>query len=121
MRGLRCYLKQVRSNHSNILVSNLLKSVENRLHTYERNKGYQVAAILDPIFRLDWCKNEEERVAMHSKLTTQACAMTEVLPPPPVVSESGSASPAQKRKKSCSVSWIHLPFPQSHAMGDRHE
>lgn len=114
VRGLRFHLKQVHTAYNNVLVSGLLKSVEKRLHTYENNKVYQLAAILDPSFKLDWCNTEEEKVNMQLNLATQAFAMqrTEVPPPPPSVIET--ASPVKKRKKLFSFMDSSSSLSESH-------
>ena len=99
VRGLRFHLQQAQSNYNNVLVSGLLKSLEKRLHTYEKNHVYQLAAILDPSFKLDWCNSEDERVAMKSTLAKQAFALNRTAAPLPLSVTTGASSPVKKRKK----------------------
>ncbi|XP_063594934.1 uncharacterized protein LOC134771909 [Penaeus indicus] len=47
-------------NHST-LVTGLKKSIKKRLMHYEERRVYVLATILDPRFKLDWYRDEEER------------------------------------------------------------
>lgn len=72
IRGLRFYLDHMESKYNCTLGTRLKQSVEKRLMKYEDRKVYVLATILDPRFKLDWCKDEEEKELKKTQLTKAA-------------------------------------------------
>ena len=72
-RGIRGQLSTLRMKYSNALVKELAESVELRLTIYESEDTYTTASILDPRFKLKWCKDGNERdhhkIELLSKMT----------------------------------------------------
>ena len=58
--GLKHQLKQISCTYNNAMVSRLRNSIDNRLSHYETDESYLMAAILDPRFKIRWCKKETE-------------------------------------------------------------
>ena len=88
VKGLRAELSSLHNKYSNKLVTTLQASLEERLAKYEEMEHFQLAAILDPRFKLDWC-SEEETQPMKSLLTkkyqhlaTDSASCDESHPPP---------------------------------------
>ena len=68
VKGLRVELKSLQDKYSSKLVTSLQASLEQRLAKYEDMEHFQLATILDPRFKLDWC-NEEETNPMRRLIT----------------------------------------------------
>lgn len=71
IRGLRVQMNEMHSRFNNKLVSALRKSIDKRLSIYEDKVLYKLAAILDPRFKLAWCK-ESEVQELQNVLTKEA-------------------------------------------------
>lgn len=69
----------------------LRASLESRLAKFEEMECFQMAAALDPRFKLDWCNDEEEVETVKGLLTAKLC---EVLPKLPA-----SEAPSRKRPR----------------------
>lgn len=54
------------------LVTGLKKSVKKRLMHYEERRVYVLATILDPLLKLGWCKDEEEKQLRMTQLAKAA-------------------------------------------------
>nr|XP_023696959.1 zinc finger BED domain-containing protein 1-like isoform X2 [Paramormyrops kingsleyae] len=59
VRGLRYAVKNMKMTGNNNLVSILQSLVEKHLAKFEEIQCFQMASILDPRFKLDWCIGEE--------------------------------------------------------------
>ena len=68
VKGLRVELKSLQDKYSSKLVTTLQASLEQRLAKYEDMEHFQLATILDPRFKLDWC-NEDETNPMKRLIT----------------------------------------------------
>ena len=68
VKGLRVELSSLQDKYSSKLVTTLQASLEQRLAKYEDMEHFQLATILDPRFKLDWC-NEEETNSMKGVIT----------------------------------------------------
>ena len=71
IRGLRIQMAEMHSRFNNKLVGALRKSLDKRLSIYEDKLLYKLAAILDPRFKLAWCK-ESEVQELRNVLTREA-------------------------------------------------
>ena len=59
IRGLRSELKELSKTYKSKMVTTLISSIERRLVKYEEQEFFQLAAALDPRWKLDWCYNSE--------------------------------------------------------------
>ncbi|XP_042236493.1 E3 SUMO-protein ligase ZBED1-like [Homarus americanus] len=59
VRGLRATLASLREVYNSKLVSTLQSSAETRLSKFESMEIFQLAATLDPRYKLDWCRDDE--------------------------------------------------------------
>lgn len=59
IRGLRAALASLHEVHKCKLVSSLQSSIETRLNKFESMEAFQLAATLDPRYKLDWCHDDE--------------------------------------------------------------
>ncbi|KAI2659489.1 Zinc finger BED domain-containing protein 4 [Labeo rohita] len=60
VRGLRHAIKNMKMTGNKKFVSTLQSSLESRLTKFEEMECFQVAATLNPRFKLDWCIGEEQ-------------------------------------------------------------
>lgn len=54
--GIKHQLCPISSIHSNKMILTIIHSVESRLSPFEDNETFILAAILDPRFKMRWCK-----------------------------------------------------------------
>ncbi len=59
IRGLRFKLESIHSVYCKQLITDVLLSINARLHKYETNVLYITGAVLDPRFKLHWCMQNE--------------------------------------------------------------
>ena len=85
--------------YSNALVKELAESVERRLAIYESEDTYTTAIILDPCFKLKWCKYGYERDHHKSELLSKMYKIENKKSNCPVVVECESGQPKSKRSK----------------------
>ncbi|XP_062579450.1 zinc finger BED domain-containing protein 4-like [Saccostrea cucullata] len=69
--GIKHQLRQISAIHSNKMIQTLVHSVESRLSPFEENETFILAAVLDPRFKIRWCKSGkvEEIVALLKERT----------------------------------------------------
>lgn len=70
VRGLRHAIKDAKMTGNKKFVSTLQTSFERRLVKFEDMECFQMAATLDPRFKLDWC-NGEEKITIKNLLTAK--------------------------------------------------
>ena len=99
IRGIRDQLSILRMKYSNALVKELAESVERRLAIYESEDTYTTASILDPRFKLKWCKDGYERDHHKSKLLSKMYKIENKKSNRPVVVECKSGQPKSKTTK----------------------
>ena len=68
IRGLHHQLSNLQSKFNTPFLATLKVSLERRMTPFETKKTYQLAGMLDPRFKLLWCKDENERTATKSIL-----------------------------------------------------
>ncbi|KAI6649592.1 hypothetical protein LOD99_6758 [Oopsacas minuta] len=56
---MRSELTTLSSQYKSQIVTTLISSVNIRFARYEQNEGFQMAAILDLRWKLDWCRPDE--------------------------------------------------------------
>ena len=61
IRGLRAHLDEMKVSYNCGFVTALCRSVDIRLSQYEQSKSYLIAAVIDPRFKLAWCRYEMEQ------------------------------------------------------------
>ena len=81
------------------LVKELAESVERRLTMYESEDSYTTASILDPRFKLKWCKDGNERDLHNSELLSKMYKIENNKSNHPVVVECESKQPKSKITK----------------------
>lgn len=59
IRGLRAELADLSTTYKSKFVSTLASSIDSRLGVYEHMESFQLAAVLDPRWKVDWCTPEE--------------------------------------------------------------
>ena len=59
IRGLKAELDEFSTTSKSKLISTLITSINKRLHKYESNDAFKLAAVLDPRRKLDWCSADE--------------------------------------------------------------
>ena len=99
IRGTRGQLSTLRMKYSNALVKELAESVERRLTIYESEDAYTTASVLDPRFKLKWCKDGNERDNHKSELLSKMYKIENKKSNRPVVVECESKQPKSKRTK----------------------
>lgn len=64
--GIKHQLRQISAIHSIKMIQSLIHSVESNLSPFEKNETFIIAAVLDPRFRMRWCKSVkvEETIAL---------------------------------------------------------
>ena len=59
IRGLKVQLSKMDTRYLSKMVDALIQSVSKRFNAFEYEKCFQLAAALDPRFKLAWCKTSE--------------------------------------------------------------
>ena len=102
IRGLRFKLESIHSVYCKQLITDLLLSINARLHKYEINVLYITGAVLDPRFKLHWCmRNEVEDckntvvVEMQKFCTVNVISLTRQSPSVLVLSPAPAQIPDQ--------------------------
>ena len=93
IKGLRAELASLHNKYSSKLITTLQASQEERLTKYEDMEHFQLAAILDPRFKLDWC-SEDELQPMKSLLNEKYQSLN----PASASFDESEAPPAKRRK-----------------------
>ena len=93
IKGLRAELASLHNKYSSKLITTLQASQEERLTKYEEMEHFQLAAILDPRFKLDWC-SEDELQPMKSLLNEKYQSLN----PASASFDESEAPPAKRRK-----------------------
>ncbi|XP_076065166.1 zinc finger BED domain-containing protein 4-like [Oratosquilla oratoria] len=70
IRGLRAELELLSQTYKSNMITTLKSSIEKRLKIYEDMEMFQLASLLDPRFKMDWCSPEEVNL-MKSLLKTK--------------------------------------------------
>jgi len=96
IRSLRAQLSALKEQFNCQLVSTLQTSLEKRLSKYESMSHFQLAAILDPRFKLDWCDDHELQQNQLLLTTTWTDASSSS---PATCATSSSDPPPAKRSK----------------------
>ena len=94
VRGLRHLLVQLRETYNSKIITTLQSSLEKRLAQFEHMTCFQLAAVLDPRFKLDWCLDAE--VPDMRTLLRSTAKKTATRPP---ATESADEPPPAKRSK----------------------
>ena len=102
IRGLRFKQESIHSVYCKQLITDLLLSINARLHKYETNVLYITGAVLDPRFKLHWCmRNEVEDckntvvVEMQKFCTVNVISLTRQSPSVLVLSPAPAQIPNQ--------------------------
>lgn len=97
-KGLRNSLRELEATFNNKLVTNLQLSLEERLSPYEEMEYFQLAAMLDPRFKADWC--HEGRAQEMKRLLLAAVSATSAAPSaPPAPTRAQPPPPPTKRSR----------------------
>jgi hypothetical protein len=111
--GIKHQLRQMSAIHSNKMIQTLIRSVESRLSPFQDNDIFILAAVLDPRFKMRWCKSEkmEETVALLKEQTSnlQTTNINDSLspqspPPKKAKTDFFSFLPSSTPKRKASVS-----------------
>ncbi|XP_042213373.1 zinc finger BED domain-containing protein 4-like isoform X2 [Homarus americanus] len=98
VRGLRAALASLHEVYKSKLVSVLQSSTETRLNKFESMEAFQLAATLDPRYKLDWCHDYDNEVQDIRDLLTvkyiMACSFD-----PTTTDTSPAEPPPMKRNK----------------------
>ncbi|XP_042885477.1 uncharacterized protein LOC122261747 [Penaeus japonicus] len=97
-KGLRTSLSELEATFNNKLVTNLQLSLEERLSPYEEIEYFQLAAMLDPRFKADWCQ-EGKVHEMKNLLLTAVSAISSAFPAPPTSTCVQPSPPPTKRSR----------------------
>ena len=95
IRGLKAQLLNVNVQYTEPVRAALLKSIDRRLSAHEDKNSFQMAAILDPRFKLVWCHSKQESSEMKNCLMTAV----DVINSSSAVPASSPESPPRKRCK----------------------
>lgn len=95
-KGLRSSLRELEATFNNKLVTNLQLSLEERLSPYEEMEYFQLAAMLDPRFKADWC--QEEGAQEMKRLLLAAVSATSAAPPAPFTPTRDQPSPPPTKR-----------------------
>lgn len=90
------------SKYNSFFVSALKLSLMKRMPYYEETESYQLAAVLDPRFKLSWAKDEEKEPLI-SLLKATVAKMKQQTPRPTNMQptqQNGNEPPAKKTKTS---------------------
>lgn len=71
VRGLRHAVKNTTTTLNKEIISTLETSLESQLAKFEDMECFQVAAALDPRFKLDWCSSEAEQVIVKNVIAAK--------------------------------------------------
>jgi len=115
VRGLKAELEELSTNYNSKFVSSLKESVYKRLSVYETHEAFQLASILDPRLKMDWCTDDEIgtlTILLHEKVMA--------LSPSPSPTAAPVQSPPRKKCKlfrfmSSSTSASASPQPSTPA------
>ena len=99
VRGLRAQLAAIKAKYNCKMVQSLKKSVEHRLSAYEEQTSFQLAATLDPGFKLAWCKDTCDAQKQRTALLAAANLLATPLVTSTQTKPGSSASPPAKRCK----------------------
>ena len=61
VHGLGAQLAAIKAKYNCKMVRSLKKSAEHRLSAYEEQTLFQLAATLDPCFKLAWCEDKRDK------------------------------------------------------------
>ena len=95
IRGLCSVLKEMSTMHLTSMLNALKSSIEMHLSKYENMEVFQLAAAIDPRFKLDWCTADEVRT-MKALMVDK---VAELSPPVAPVSSPKSEEPPKKKSK----------------------
>lgn len=73
--GLKVELEQLSVTYKSKMVTTLKNSTDRRLRIYEDIEIFQLASLLDPRFKMDWC-SADEVVAMRALLNSKVAEIT---------------------------------------------
>ena len=79
IRGLRHYLEKLKPKYNKKLLSILKSRLDLWLLTHEACGQFKLAAVLDPRFKLNWCQDEDERLAVRSQLLREASSANRLI------------------------------------------
>ena len=110
--GLKAHLMAMSLNYNCKFLSTLKSSVEKRLSVYLEREEFQLAAMLDPRFKLQWCTTSDQEASKKTLLlqhfhlkkdqSTSTATESDCVPPPKtksrILSFMGSAMSATPRK-----------------------
>ncbi|KAG0718305.1 Zinc finger BED domain-containing protein 4 [Chionoecetes opilio] len=99
VRGLRAELQDLSATYKSKMVTTLQTSIDTRLQKYEDNEAFQLAAVLDPRWKMSWC-NPAEIPIVTERLAERVKAITPMTPnQDPEGPEPPQASPPRKKCK----------------------
>jgi hypothetical protein len=96
-------MQSISGIYNSKMVISLQSSIEKRLSKYEKDEDYIIATVLDPRFKLTWCKNEAMREEHYANISAKMNNFVEL---------SEEKSPPQKKAK-ISTSTIFNFIPQT--------
>ena len=65
VRGLWAEMEELSSTYKSKMVATLRSSIDKRLTKFEQTENFQIAAALDPRWKLAWCTPEEVITVSH--------------------------------------------------------
>ena len=99
VRGLKSQLEDLHTKYNCKMVDTRLTSIDRRLNTYTGQKCFQLAATLDPRFKLAWCSNDGEADVQRKALQAAGERREGVAPAPQPGPSTSTSPPAPKRCK----------------------
>lgn len=106
IRGLRHQLQKMTSKYHSGFIRGLKESFEKRMIDYEQNTTYIHAAILDPRFKLRWCKDVAEKSILQQELKDEVEKLRLSQESNTNRNTQNLEPPAKKKKVSYSVSCL---------------
>jgi hypothetical protein len=100
IKGLKHHLNMCSSRYNSSLVLALKNSLERRMPYYETNESYILAAMLDPRFKLKWCKSQADRIKYKLMLKEEAKKYDPSLPTQPTPDDTTTLECPAKRSKT---------------------
>ena len=95
VKGLQHHLDRCASKYHSSFVAALKASLQIRVPHFEENETYILAAMLDPRFKLRWCKSDSNKIRYKEILKNEAKKHTDTSE---TVADTGLEPPSKKMK-----------------------
>ena len=104
IRGLEHQLINLTSKYHSSFVTALRSSLMKRMAVYEKKNDYNIAAMLDPRFKLFWCRDEDEKERVKAIVECELARVVVCVPHTPIVEESSGTietecEPSSKKRR----------------------